>query len=559
MIKGNELQEHNELKGRNDQPNLDFAKLIMEGHAQGLFAHAKTDRSGNHEDNGKLDIPPLEYGSTENFRIESSKQNQQRHPHEHNQHHEHHEHNQHHDHDDHHHHQHHDQDAGSSTIQAAFLAIELAMADSSLIASGNLDAPAQKALLANETQMISFAVQMLQQAGQELSPINGSGASGTTCDGNNGPSTPGAGSDGNNGSSTPGSGSDGGTGTTLPPPVTNGGDAVPSTPGDTSAPGKTGTPTDASSALAGFQIPSDKLKGPVITPNFSGGNDTQAINDAVSQAAAKGGGVVHIPAGVYNIDAANAGIIMKDNVSLVMDKGTILQGHSNGAESGCIIDIRNANNVNIYGGKLVGDFGPGASHFGETMNGIDVLGTSSNIDIQGVESDNNKGDGFDINGKGDNIHLAHNVAIGNKRDALSIEGGNHVLVEYNAFLNTGTKDSYDNHFSGGLERLPNSAIDVENNAGQSVNGAIIRNNLLAGAGTKGIDENTSNGWGIRVTGTDDNGTQVLDNTITGNVAGGVGVWSGSGNIVDGNVIDNQPNPYRLFGGSATGSNTTTGG
>ncbi|HEY9712976.1 MAG TPA: right-handed parallel beta-helix repeat-containing protein, partial [Chroococcales cyanobacterium] len=349
----------------------------------------------------------------------------------------------------------------------------------------------------------------------------------------------------------PGSDSGAGTGT--------GTSTTPGAPPLETAPvaGAQGTPTDAASALAGFQMPN--LSGNVIEPQFGNGkSDTQAIQDAVNQAAATGGGVVHIPAGTYNIDAANDGIVMKSNVSLVMDKGTTLQAIPTGAESGCIIDVRNANNVNIYGGKLVGDFGPGASHSGETMSGIDVLGSSSNIDIQGVESDANKGDGFDISGNGDNIHIAHCVAQGNKRDGLSIEGGSQIVIENNAFINTGTADSYDNEVPS-ASRLPNSGIDIENSPGQSVNGAIVRNNLLAGNGTPSIDANTSNGWGIRVTGSDGNNSQVIDNTVVGNAAGGIGVWSGAGNIISGNVIENQPNPYSIFGGSASGDGNTADG
>lgn len=333
-----------------------------------------------------------------------------------------------------------------------------------------------------------------------------------------------------------------------------GGGDVPPPP----ARGGNDTPANAAQALDGFTPPTD-LKDPVITPTFGGGkSDTQAIQEAVNKAAADGGGVVHIPPGTYNIDAANAGIIMKDNVTLLMDKGTTLKAIASGAENGCIIDVRNVNNVNIYGGKLVGDFGPGASHSGECMSGIDVLGTSSNIDIQGVESDYNKGDGFDIQGSGKNIHLAHNVALGNKRDGLSIEGGSNIVAEYNAFLQSGTADSYDNEVPE-ASRLPVSGIDIENSSGNSVDQVIIRNNLLADNGNTNIDADTSNGWGIRVTGSAGKNSQVLDNTITGNAAGGVGVWSGTGNIVSGNVLSKQPHAYQRFGGEASGSDNSLDG
>lgn len=383
---------------------------------------------------------------------------------------------------------------------------------------------------------------------------HGDGAAGPTpADGGSGP-TP-----------TPGDASSGGTtgGATDRPPQPG---TPPAAGGDTtggSGPiegGSAATPTDAQSALSGAQYTHLDKSKPEIVPDFGNGkSDTQAIQAAVDQAARQGGGVVHIPGGTYNIDAANAGIVMKSGVTLLMDKDTTLKAIPNADKSGCIIDVRNVNNVNIYGGKLIGDYGPGASHSGETMSGISVLGSSSNIDIQGVESTKNKGDGFDIQGTGDNIHIAHCVADGNKRDGISVEGGTHVVLEYNALINSGTKDSYDQDVPE-AQRLPVSGIDIENSGGLSVDGAIVRNNLLAGNGTRGIDENTTNGWGIRVTGNNDRNSQVVDNTIADNVAGGILVYSGSGNVISGNTILSQPHAYEVQSGAqATGSGNTVDG
>jgi parallel beta-helix repeat protein len=317
------------------------------------------------------------------------------------------------------------------------------------------------------------------------------------------------------------------------------------------------TPTDAASALAGFQLP--ELSGPVFTPQFGNGvSDTQAIQNAVDQASAAGGGLVQIPAGTYNIDAADDGVVMKSNVSLVMEQGAVLQAIPNTSESGCIIDIRDVNNVNIYGGKLVGDYPQDPSLNGETMSGIDILGSSSNINIMGVESDENKGDGFDVAGNGSNITLAHDAATGNKRDGLSIEGGTNVTAEYDAFVSNGNSGSYDDNVPA-ASRLPVSGIDIENQAGLSNNDITVENNLLADNGTPSIDAGTSNGWGIRVTGSDGNNSQIIDNTITGNAGGGVGVWTGSGNIVSDNTIESQSDPYTIFGGSASGSGNTLDG
>src|SRR5579885_3429770 len=345
---------------------------------------------------------------------------------------------------------------------------------------------------------------------------------------------------GNDGSTSGGKGQPGGDGTGAAGGSTGDGTGQP-VAGDPS------TPATAGDALKGADkiippVPADALN--VKTSYGAKGDgttdDTMAIQKAVD--ACPPGGTVFIPKGTYMINAGDPnhpGIIMKSGVTLQMEDGAVLKAIPSSSESGAIIDVKGVHDVNIYGGTLEGDrFQHQPSNRGETLNGVYVI-ASSNVNIVGVSSNHNFGDGFDVDYGSSNINIIDSVASGNRRDGLSIEGVDGMKVEHSAFLNNGGPDSIDTDVPN-AEQLPMSGIDVEPGGSEAsrmktVN-VEISHNLLAGNG-QGAIKDSGNGFGLRLTGGSATTDQcdVENNTISDNAGGGIGVWHGD-SIVANNTI-----------------------
>ena len=165
-----------------------------------------------------------------------------------------------------------------------------------------------------------------------------------------------------------------------------------------------------------------------------------------------GGRTIHIAAGDY---VTGQLVIPKDTI-LLLDPGVIIRdsGRLDPNDRLVIIAAGNAY-IRARDAKLVSN--RGSYHGGEQRHGVFIYG-ASNVVIDGLESDNNSGDGFYIGGPPDkpaeNITLENCVASGNRRQGLSIASARDVQIIDCKFENTsGTPPAY------GIDLEPNSPDD----------------------------------------------------------------------------------------------------
>ncbi|QMT39936.1 right-handed parallel beta-helix repeat-containing protein [Neisseria shayeganii] len=223
-------------------------------------------------------------------------------------------------------------------------------------------------------------------------------------------------------------------------------------------------------------------------------DDTAAIQKAIDAVAAKGGGIVEIPAGTYMINGAatsvlgpgdvprTSGLQVKSNVIIRMAGDTVMQVIPNGEKHYDIFNIYNAENVAIMGGTLRGDRHSHLNAQGEWGSGIKIA-SAKNVVIEKVIAREFWGDAVHISDSGslprtpsENVTVYQLTADGNRRQGISITSADKVLIEDSAFKNTGGQ--------GGTP--PMAGIDIEPESQQQVSNVTIKNSTF--------DNNT--GYGI---------------------------------------------------------------
>lgn len=197
-------------------------------------------------------------------------------------------------------------------------------------------------------------------------------------------------------------------------------------------------------------------------------DDTQAINDAIEAVYEAGGGSVRVPAGTFHITASrsiNEGILLKSNVKLLMNTGTILQVMPNDLDTYHVINVVCARNVDIVGGQIKGERDKHMGSEGEYGMGIRVR-DSHKVLIQNMTIDDNWGDGIYLGTINDYDNLPGSSKIrikncrinNNRRNNITIADANNVTIE-GCTLNR----------ANGV--APESGIDIEPNV---QNGGYIR-------------------------------------------------------------------------------------
>lgn len=122
--------------------------------------------------------------------------------------------------------------------------------------------------------------------------------------------------------------------------------------------------------------------------------DNAAIQKAIDAVNAKGGGTVSIPDGTYLIDlSSGVGLNLKSNVTLNLSANAILKAKSTSLDKYRIIEIRDAFNVGIIGGKIIGDVDSRSSSGGGNGHGIAIL-SSNNVHIADISISKCWGDGI---------------------------------------------------------------------------------------------------------------------------------------------------------------------
>jgi parallel beta-helix repeat protein len=182
-------------------------------------------------------------------------------------------------------------------------------------------------------------------------------------------------------------------------------------------------------------------------------DDTAAIQAAIN-ALPSSGGTVFVPAGRYMINAYKS-LRLHSHTRLKLDPNAELRVIPTRHSHYTVLEVHNANNVEIVGGSLVGDRARHTRNAGEWGFGINIVG-SKNVYVHNLKISEMWGDGMWIGATGrkgslkrSNYVTVNNVVSShNRRQGLSIGPVKHVYIVNSTFKNTrGT--------------LPEAGIDIE--------------------------------------------------------------------------------------------------
>jgi polygalacturonase len=313
-------------------------------------------------------------------------------------------------------------------------------------------------------------------------------------------------------------------------------------------------------------------------------DDTAAIQAAINQVGGTGG-TVFVPAGTYLVSISNAwpypALALKSNMTFKMASGATIKLAPNASGNYAVLFINNVSNVNVIGGTLLGDrhqhltpgddaltaVGDGCPNdpcYGQWGYGIGIISGTS-IFIQGVTSNQMWGDGFDADYASNNVAFCGVVADDDRRQGISITGGNNILVSDSVFSNTKghwpmagidlepyanqtvsnvtiKNNKFINNYGGEIDLVAGTYLTDSN---QVINTTIDGNSILGlapsinvGGATGGrITNNTlsSDSTGINI---DSNGFPVTGFTVTGNtIKAPVCISGGAGNNISGNTCN----------------------
>ncbi|HHB1618674.1 TPA: right-handed parallel beta-helix repeat-containing protein [Acinetobacter baumannii] len=175
---------------------------------------------------------------------------------------------------------------------------------------------------------------------------------------------------------------------------------------------------------------------------------------------------ITIPDGNYLVSATKS-IQLKDNSTLKLSPNTVLNVIPTSSGSYRVFKIRNVKNVNISGGKIIGDKYTHLGETGEWGMGIEIR-DSQNISISNISIDKMWGDAIYVGTSGKNstydISLKNIKMDDNRRQGISIISVNKLLASNITATNT----------SGAM---PASGIDIEPNNGSMILKDIVLKNI----------------------------------------------------------------------------------
>ena len=226
---------------------------------------------------------------------------------------------------------------------------------------------------------------------------------------------------------------------------------------------KTSSGVAAAAAFGGFSLPS--LAASYVPPTRSRGSTTISVKDkgavgdgrhddtsaiqAAINALPSSGGTVTIPAGTYLIDPTRY-VRLRSNMHLRMSPDAVLKAKTCSVRRSYILYVHDRSNVEISGGRLVGDrathvYSGGGTH--EWGHGIQILG-GRYVTVRDVHVSKCTGDGVCIGGKSYDVAISNIVSTGNRRQGLSITNCSNIKV-------------YDSEFSYTQGTSPECGIDIE--------------------------------------------------------------------------------------------------
>lgn len=286
-------------------------------------------------------------------------------------------------------------------------------------------------------------------------------------------------------------------------------------------------------------------------------DDTQAFQAAID-ALPNSGGTVVVPAGNYMIDAARA-INLRSNMLLQMAPTARLCAIANNLPRSHVIKVWRVNNVQIIGGRIVGERNGHLGTTGEWGYGLNISG-SQKVSVSDLHISDCWGDGVLVGaiGSGENCIMAADVMLtrvistNNRRQGLTIAPVNGLTVIDSTFSNSqGTK--------------PEAGIDIEpQTQGLAQNINIIRCTISGNHGTgfemhdnvvgvvvKHCTIRDNNGYGVLSVGT--NQITIADNLITENGLVGVTIagTTGDAKVVGNTLTSNSARYFRRLSTSMT--------
>ena len=254
-------------------------------------------------------------------------------------------------------------------------------------------------------------------------------------------------------------------------------------------------------------------------------DDTDALQAAVNEVGGSGG-TVHVPEGIYRIDALRS-VRLRSDMTLRLDNGAVLRAAPNDQGHSAVLLLQSVADVNIVGGVIEGERAGHLGSEGEWGMGLSIL-SSQRVAVDGVTARECWGDGFYIGDAGSrDITLCGVLADHNRRQGLSITQGKRLVVRDSVFQRTeGTE--------------PEAGLDIEPDRGDAVDQVLIERNVFrdnAGGGLQ-IGPAVADRQVTFVT-----GVRVEDNDVIGNGVGalsppnyGIQLQASSGNTLRGNRV-----------------------
>ena len=208
-------------------------------------------------------------------------------------------------------------------------------------------------------------------------------------------------------------------------------------------------------------------------------DDTKAFQQAIDALPADGG-TVHVPAGTYLIDPVRS-VRLRSRMRLQLAANATLLARKNAAERAYVLSALEVGDVEISGGRIVGDRDGHLGSTGEWGHGIMIRG-SSRITVRNIHVSSCWGDGISIGAvmqrdrrvtSSSDVVIAGVVCTRNRRQGLTIGRARHVRV-------------FDSEFSDTSGTLPGCGIDIEPDAGDGTRDVRIENCLVRGNQGAGI-------------------------------------------------------------------------
>ncbi|QGW65907.1 hypothetical protein GOY17_13910 [Lysobacter soli] len=204
-------------------------------------------------------------------------------------------------------------------------------------------------------------------------------------------------------------------------------------------------------------------------------DDTASFQAAINALPATGG-TVQVPAGTYLIDPT-VNVRLRSSMHLQLDPDAILKAKPNAAERAYVLMVMQVNDVEISGGRIIGDRDAHLGTTGEWGHGIMIRG-SNRVTVRDIHVSNGWGDGISIGGAAQptgvvpcvDVAISNIVCTNNRRQGLTIGCSRNVKV-------------YDSEFSDSNGIAPQCGIDIEPDANDlrttdtvHIQNCLIRNN-----------------------------------------------------------------------------------